>query len=636
MSRLSPAAAILLVAAVCSGEAALGQTYSITSAVVPYQPLTGATAVTLTNNNSTWPVNDEGFASIPLGFTFNYYGTAFTSVGVSSNGILVFGTAVGQCNYSGTSGLACTGVGKIPDTARTPHNFIAPWNDDLASTTGQIRYVKTATELTLEFAEYGYYQSTDTFSFQVRLTASGLFQIHYGAHTGIGKSASMGFENGTGSAGASLLPCSSAGASCNGTTWPKNTLFTIGQPTTADLVVDSVAYTTPALAGGNLSFNVTPSFRNVGQLAANGFQWKAYLSKDRFLDKAGPNPDLLVFTSTSPVSVGAAASGTATGAALASPKPAPGVYFILVEADSGAAVAEFSEQNNVGSGTAPFAMGPDLAAISVSGPGLTGPGNTVSVQVKLTNAGNEPAAQASWRIILSKDQILDVNDFTVSTAQATLAAGQSLDLPVTFTLPQAVLGGDLYWGLEVDSSKAVAEASEENNAVFSVLPVRVQQADLVVDSVELLDLATGVATRTAYMGQPGRLKVQLRNSGGANAAAFKIGVVLSSDEHLSLLTDAIVHDEPVTGMSAGTVQVLEFNFPMPLKDKQDRPLLGGTYHLFAFLDSYSQITELSEDNNALDVLGPLQLRAPAIDYTVMKVDAPAGGAIGEWCRSSAF
>jgi hypothetical protein len=109
VSRLSPAA-ILLVAAVCSGEA-LAQVYSVTSAVVPYQPLAGATAVTLTNNGSTWPIHDEGFASIPLGFTFNYYGTAFTSVGVNSNGILVFGNAVSQCNYSGTSGLACTGVG---------------------------------------------------------------------------------------------------------------------------------------------------------------------------------------------------------------------------------------------------------------------------------------------------------------------------------------------------------------------------------------------------------------------------------------------------------------------------------------------------------------------------------------------
>ncbi len=623
MSR-KPLVALLFACSLCLAPAALAQ-YSITSAVVPYQPLTGATVVTLSNNNGTWPIYDEGFVSIPLGFSFTYYGTAFTAVGVNSNGILVFGNAVNQCNYSGTSGLACTGVGKIPDTARTPHNFIAPWNDDLSSSTGQIRYVKTATELTIEFAEYGYYQSTDTFSFQVRLFASGLFQIHYGTHAGIGKSASLGFENANGSAGASLLPCSTAGANCNGTTWPKNTLFTIGQPATPDLVVDAVTYTAPALAGGNLGFSVTPSFRNVGQQPANGFQWKAVLSADRFLDPA----DLLVFTSTSAVSVAAGGTASATGAAVAAPKPPPGVYYVLVQADSASAVSEFSELNNVGSGVAPFAMGPDLTAVSVIGPGLTGPGNPVTLQVKLANAGNEPAAQVAYRILLSKDQILDVNDFTVSTGQATLAAGQTLDQPVTFTLPPSVVGGDLYWGLEVDSGKAVVEAAEDNNAAFSVLPVRVQQADLVVDSVELLELSTGALTRTAYMGQPGKLKVQVRNSGGANAAPFKIGVVLSTDDHLSLLTDLIVHDEPVNGMTAGTVQVLEFNFPVPLKDKQDRPLPGGTYHVFALLDSYSQITELSEDNNALAVLGPVLLRAPAIDYTVLKLDAPAGGAVGE-------
>ncbi len=616
-----------LALAVMVASAAQAQ-YSVTSASVPYQPLTGATPVALSNNGAIWPAHDEGFANVPLGFTFTYYGAPFTSVGISSNGLLLFGAAAAECSYAMSAGLACTGVGKIPDTARTPHQFIAPWSDDLASPTGQIRYVKTATDFTVEFAGYGYYQSQDTFSFQVKLTAGGLIQIHYGTHVGQGKSASMGFENATGTAGASLLPCSSAGAACTGATWPRDTLFTIGQPVAADLIVEPVTHSAPGLSGGNLSFTVSPTFRNVGQTAANGFHWAAYLSRDRLLDKAGPNADVLAFSSAAPVSVAAGGTASATGA-VSLTKPAPGLYYVLVEADPQAALMEFSRLNNVGAGAAPFAMGPDLSATSVSGPGVSGPGNAVTAQVSFTNSGNEPTGPVTWRVVLSVDRILDASDYTVHSETAMLAAGQSISVPVSFTLAPNVIGGDLFWGLELDSGKAVLEAAEDNNAVFSALPVRVQQADLVLDVVDFVDAASA-STRTAYMGRPGRFKVQLRNAGGANAGPFKVGIALSKDEHFSRLSDVIIHDEPVpSGMSASTVQVLEFEAPIPDKDGEGLPLAGGSYHLFAFLDSFNQVTELSEANNTLEVVGPVYLRAPAADYVPARLDAPSGGAVGE-------
>jgi len=38
------------------------------------------------------PNTDDGFVSVPLGFTFNFYGTSYTSVFASSNGLITFGS----------------------------------------------------------------------------------------------------------------------------------------------------------------------------------------------------------------------------------------------------------------------------------------------------------------------------------------------------------------------------------------------------------------------------------------------------------------------------------------------------------------------------------------------------------------
>src|SRR4051812_15006244 len=37
------------------------------------------------------PNTDDGFVSIPIGFNFNFYGTTYTSLFASSNGLITFG-----------------------------------------------------------------------------------------------------------------------------------------------------------------------------------------------------------------------------------------------------------------------------------------------------------------------------------------------------------------------------------------------------------------------------------------------------------------------------------------------------------------------------------------------------------------
>src|SRR5688572_16178766 len=125
------------VLATCLAGGSARAQYVFTSAPQPYAALDGGVAVTLTGT-PTYPVEDEGAAVIPLGFTFPYYGNSYTNVLVNSNGVLVFGPEQSKCNYS-LGGVLCLSADPgLPSTSSgggapggRPHNVIAPWWEDL-------------------------------------------------------------------------------------------------------------------------------------------------------------------------------------------------------------------------------------------------------------------------------------------------------------------------------------------------------------------------------------------------------------------------------------------------------------------------------------------------------------------------
>lgn len=92
-------------------------TFTVDSSSINYSP-SGSTGF-LTMSSA-----DDGFASVNLPFSFNYFGTSYTSAFVSTNGYLTFG--------SGSTTLTAQ---QLPNTT-TPNNVIALcWNDLLHSGT---------------------------------------------------------------------------------------------------------------------------------------------------------------------------------------------------------------------------------------------------------------------------------------------------------------------------------------------------------------------------------------------------------------------------------------------------------------------------------------------------------------------
>lgn len=645
---------LLALVTVLFGATAFAQAnYVVSSIVQPYVPLSGTGVSVVSAPGGAAPAwvaggydyKDEGQAIIPLGFTFPFYGQTFTDVGVHSNGLLVFGTTYQtECGgyTAGQFEINCSFGGSIPSTTRTPHNFIAPWwADHEGNTAGEVRYFRpTPNELVIEYFDWDNYGSNGSFSFQVRLNASGLIQVHYGPKSG-SFSGVAGLEDSTGAQGVALFTCAQTG-SCSNTDWVVDTLFTIGQPVQPDLVVQSVNLNSTVKSGSDLTVTATPTFRNLGQNDATNFHWKAYLSTDKVLDGTDP----LFYDSqpaAAPVTVQGAnntsnptATATGSGTVL---NVANGNYYVLVEADTTGVVTEFTEGNNLGATLTYFTFGIDLVAVGITGPSQTGPGNTVALSLDWFNQGTDPAPttnnEVEFRVVLSSDKTLDASDFVIDTWTETVLGGTTCSGSTcthTVTIPQNVPGGDYYFGLVVDPNAQVAEA-KTNNVAFAAAATKVFQADLEAVNADLVDANTLQSTRVGFIGETGTMSAKITNIGGADAKNFTVGVVISRDSSLSLLNDTLVADEPVALIPAGATQTVTFNFPIPLTDKNGKAFETGQYFLYVIVDSYSTVTELSESNNTRGVgvnsVEPVQLRTPAADYAVVKLQAPAAAAVGE-------
>ncbi|MBK7858469.1 MAG: putative Ig domain-containing protein [Archangiaceae bacterium] len=622
---------LAIIVALFAAQTALAQNYIIQSQTTPYVGITGGTAVTASQwvpHDPLYDGTDEGYYALTLPFTFRTTGQPYTTVNLESNGFVTFGQ---PCNLANGD---CFSTRIIPSTTTTMHNLIAPfWVDlDVSFGTGKVLYKTSATQVDIEyknvesFAGFG-----DTLTFKLTLTSSGVFQIHYGpASTSNGDfyDASTGFENSTGAMGAQILSC---GAACEGTDFVPNKLFTIGQPVQPDLIVEQVNLNSVQKTGSNLTLAIAPTFRNFGQNPTGNFLWKAYLSTDRTY-QAGT--DTLILTATTPLSAagGAAVSGSAMATIAAPPN---GNYYVIVEADSANTVVEgtFGETNNFGATTNYFTSGIDLVATGITGPANSGPGNSVTLHTNWFNQGTDSAGTVGFRIYLSTDNVWSTTDFQLypatGDATKTIAGGQTVSEDITFAMPQNVPGGDFFYILKINTGMPPVVESATNNTIASTGKVNIRQADLVIKSVNFVDVATGVPVRNALFNGQGRVQIVASNEGGADARNFKVGVVISSDNALSLLNDTLLIESPVTQLLQSTTQTFDITFDIPVNDRGNHPFMTGNYFFFGLLDSGGVITELNEFNNNMMVMQPVLVQSPAPDLTVVRFDAPSAVGVGE-------
>ncbi|TND08437.1 MAG: hypothetical protein FD123_2233 [Bacteroidetes bacterium] len=237
MKQITLKKAIAMFALICfsvSGFAQLAMTRTTFTAA--YTPITTGGGAIL----STATGDDAVETNIPIGFTFNYLGTNYTTIGATTNGAAGF---VGMTNTRFNTDLY---------TTTAPNAILAPWWDDLtvAAGVGSMLYQTQGTvgsqTFTLQWTDvYSYYTgSTAMMNYQIILyEGTNVIEYRYGAQPAgtfnlASESASIGMKSATGGNGQYLDAVTGSANTGNGmltssTMWPtRNFRFTPGAPST--------------------------------------------------------------------------------------------------------------------------------------------------------------------------------------------------------------------------------------------------------------------------------------------------------------------------------------------------------------------------------------------------------------------
>lgn len=225
--------------AVCSGGssqllATALQAYNNTAAAYSFAASTGTYSALVGGTSSTATGDDATQGSIPIGFTFNYNGTNYTTFGLTTNGAIQLGSTSGP---GLTNALASNAV------------TLAPMWDDNNRGTGTISYLMTGTApnriMTIDWNNVciGGSGSTSnpTSQYQIQLfETSNVVRFIYGNLTpNATLSASIGISGGATNNYISITPAASPtaststeNASISATTFlPSGTIYTFTPPT---------------------------------------------------------------------------------------------------------------------------------------------------------------------------------------------------------------------------------------------------------------------------------------------------------------------------------------------------------------------------------------------------------------------
>ena len=141
-------------------------------------------------------LSDDSTQQLPIGFSFDYYGMAYTNFWVSSNGFL------SDADY----GSGCCSGQPLPDPT-TPNGVIAGWWDDLNPSSGGAVYYETLGTtpnqvFIVQFTDVPHYGGGNLVTMQYKLfEGSNVIEVHYLAAPGDGTTHSAGIENQDGTIG---------------------------------------------------------------------------------------------------------------------------------------------------------------------------------------------------------------------------------------------------------------------------------------------------------------------------------------------------------------------------------------------------------------------------------------------------
>jgi subtilase family serine protease len=320
------------------------------------------------------------------------------------------------------------------------------------------------------------------------------------------------------------------------------------QVTRPDLTVLSV--TAPAVATPGQNVSVSHVVKNLAAAAgrAAATTSRLYLSDDATLGGGD--------VALGDVTIGALAGTAQVTVARTVTVPvgtAPGLYWLIAEANAAGAVAEATppgRTNNWKATRAPIVVGRDLIPIAATvAPPVTAPGKTVTVTSTVKNQGGQAAGDFDVGIYLSTDTTFNAGvDTLLGTRRvAGLAIAKVSTAGTPVVLPANLAAGTYFLLVRADitggAPQEIEEANEGNNVLARALEV--VRPDLTVLSV--------TKPAVAAPGQNVSVSHVVKNLSAAAGVAgtTTTRLYLSTDATLNEGTDVVLGDAAVGALAGG-------------------------------------------------------------------------------------
>jgi subtilase family serine protease len=278
---------------------------------------------------------------------------------------------------------------------------------------------------------------------------------------------------------------------------------------------------------------------------------------------------------------------------------AAGTFTAWAQVDTGQAVPESSETNNVSGPRAVTVTAPaaaDLLVAAIANPPVAAtPGTRFAVTDTVRNQGLVTAGASTIRYYLSADGQKGAGDrlFTTKRAVASLAPGAASSKTMTLTIPTTTPPGTYVLLACADDLGAVVESDEQNNCRASAGTVTVGLPDLVPQTVSHPAGAVRRGTRLT-------VSDTVRN-------ASPVATTRSAATRYYLSLDGVKSPNDVKLTGARTVPVLAAGATSSGSASVTVPsaTAPGTYVVVACADDAGVVAEGNEANNCAAAVTPV-------------------------------
>jgi hypothetical protein len=229
-------------------------------------------------------------------------------------------------------------------------------------------------------------------------------------------------------------------------------------------------------------------------------------------------------------------------------------------------------------------VGPDIAVTVATGPAGRAPGLPVTIGNTVVNKG-PVAVGFTVGFYLSSDEAFDGGDVLLGTRTVTrLGAGAGSAASTKLTIPANTAPGVHRVLVRADHGEVLEEVNESNN-VKATGPINVAVPDLRVSALSMPPVV--VAGRSVSISN------RVRNDALAPgaAAAFTVGLYLSSDDAIDPGSDIPLASRALSGLAPGASSAAATTATLP-----NTP---GDFFVGAVADPTNAVSEGDETNNTL-------------------------------------